>query len=80
MKILVVDFVIEMDYFVEDLIIFELWERFFLYRFIVEEVVVFGVKCVFIYNLIWIIDFIDGICNFVYRFLIVVVSIGFVVW
>uniref|UniRef100_A0A8I5N5G4 Inositol-1-monophosphatase n=1 Tax=Papio anubis TaxID=9555 RepID=A0A8I5N5G4_PAPAN len=48
-------------------------------RFIAEEAAASGAKCVLTHNPTWIIDPIDGTCNFVHRFPTVAVSIGFAV-
>ncbi|NP_001245124.1 inositol monophosphatase 2 isoform X1 [Macaca nemestrina] len=73
------DLVTETDHLVEDLIISELRERFPSHRFIAEEAAASGAKCVLTHNPTWIIDPIDGTCNFVHRFPTVAVSIGFAV-
>ncbi|XP_073879042.1 inositol monophosphatase 2 isoform X4 [Macaca fascicularis] len=73
------DLVTETDHLVEDLIISELRERFPSHRFIAEEAAASGAKCVLTPNPTWIIDPIDGTCNFVHRFPTVAVSIGFAV-
>ncbi|KAL4682544.1 hypothetical protein H8959_002099 [Pygathrix nigripes] len=48
-------------------------------RFIAEEAAASGAKCVLTHSPTWIIDPIDGTCNFVHRFPTVAVSIGFAV-
>ncbi|XP_062057324.1 inositol monophosphatase 2 isoform X1 [Lepus europaeus] len=73
------DLVTETDHLVEDLIISELRERFPSHRFIAEEAAASGAKCVLTPSPTWIIDPIDGTCNFVHRFPTVAVSIGFAV-
>ncbi|XP_063555447.1 inositol monophosphatase 2 isoform X4 [Gorilla gorilla gorilla] len=73
------DLVTETDHLVEDLIISELRERFPSHRFIAEEAAASGAKCVLTHSPTWIIDPIDGTCNFVHRFPTVAVSIGFAV-
>ncbi|KAK2094700.1 hypothetical protein P7K49_028438 [Saguinus oedipus] len=47
--------------------------------FIAEEAAASGAKCVLTHSPTWIIDPIDGTCNFVHRFPTVAVSIGFAV-
>ncbi|XP_075682555.1 inositol monophosphatase 2 isoform X1 [Rhinoderma darwinii] len=78
-KTSVVDLVTETDHFVEDLIISALKEKFPSHRFIGEESTSAGSKCVLTDSPTWIIDPIDGTCNFVHRFPPVAVSIGFAV-
>ncbi|KAE8598318.1 hypothetical protein XENTR_v10016799 [Xenopus tropicalis] len=78
-KTSVVDLVTETDHFVEELIISALREKFPLHRFIGEESTSAGSKCVLTDSPTWIIDPIDGTCNFVHRFPPVAVSIGFAV-
>uniref|UniRef100_A0A8C6R6X5 inositol-phosphate phosphatase n=1 Tax=Nannospalax galili TaxID=1026970 RepID=A0A8C6R6X5_NANGA len=74
------DLVTETDHLVEDLIISELQKRFPSHsRFIAEEATASGAKCVLTHSPTWIIDPIDGTCNFVHRFPTVAVSIGFAV-
>ncbi|ERE86165.1 inositol monophosphatase 2-like protein [Cricetulus griseus] len=73
------DLVTETDHRVEDLIISELRKRFPSHRFIAEEATASGAKCVLTHSPTWIIDPIDGTCNFVHRFPTVAVSIGFAV-
>ncbi|KAM9225347.1 inositol monophosphatase 2 isoform 4-T5 [Dugong dugon] len=73
------DLVTETDHLVEDLIISELQTRFPSHRFIAEESAASGAKCVLTTSPTWIIDPIDGTCNFVHRFPTVAVSIGFAV-
>uniref|UniRef100_A0AAR2K0Q9 Inositol-1-monophosphatase n=2 Tax=Pygocentrus nattereri TaxID=42514 RepID=A0AAR2K0Q9_PYGNA len=73
------DLVTEADQQVEDLIISTLRERFPSHRFIGEESSAAGEKCVLTDNPTWIIDPIDGTCNFVHSFPMVAVSIGFAV-
>ncbi|KAG8442215.1 hypothetical protein GDO86_011132 [Hymenochirus boettgeri] len=74
-----VDLVTETDHLVEDLIISALREKFPSHRFIGEESTSAGSKCVLTDCPTWIIDPIDGTCNFVHRFPPVAVSIGFAV-
>uniref|UniRef100_A0A8C9P6W5 Inositol-1-monophosphatase n=1 Tax=Spermophilus dauricus TaxID=99837 RepID=A0A8C9P6W5_SPEDA len=74
-----VDLVTETDHLVENLIISELRKRFPSHRFIAEEATASGAKCVLTPSPTWIIDPIDGTCNFVHRFPTVAVSIGFAV-
>ncbi|KAM4705684.1 inositol monophosphatase 2 [Rhinophrynus dorsalis] len=78
-KTSVVDLVTETDHFVEELIISALREKFPSHRFIGEESTSAGSKCVLTDSPTWIIDPIDGTCNFVHRFPLVAVSIGFAV-
>ncbi|XP_012972175.1 inositol monophosphatase 2 isoform X2 [Mesocricetus auratus] len=73
------DLVTETDHRVEDLIVSELQKRFPSHRFIAEEATASGAKCVLTHSPTWIIDPIDGTCNFVHRFPTVAVSIGFAV-
>ncbi|KAM6217858.1 inositol monophosphatase 2 [Rhynchocyon petersi] len=73
------DLVTETDHLVEDLIISELRNQFPSHRFIAEESAASGAKCVLTSSPTWIIDPIDGTCNFVHRFPTVAVSIGFAV-
>ncbi|XP_068955718.1 inositol monophosphatase 2 [Petaurus breviceps papuanus] len=73
------DLVTETDHLVEDLIISELRKKFPSHRFIAEESTAAGEKCVLTDSPTWIIDPIDGTCNFVHRFPTVAVSIGFAV-
>ncbi|XP_034497892.1 inositol monophosphatase 2 isoform X2 [Ailuropoda melanoleuca] len=73
------DLVTETDHLVEGLIISELQERFPSHRFIAEESAAAGAKCVLTPSPTWIVDPIDGTCNFVHRFPTVAVSIGFAV-
>uniref|UniRef100_A0A8C0G9Z2 Inositol-1-monophosphatase n=1 Tax=Chelonoidis abingdonii TaxID=106734 RepID=A0A8C0G9Z2_CHEAB len=73
------DLVTETDNFVEHVIISALKEKFPSHRFIGEESTAAGSKCVLTDNPTWIIDPIDGTCNFVHRFPTVAVSIGFAV-
>lgn len=73
------DLVTETDHLVEDLIISELQNKFPTHRFIAEEAVATGAKCVLTPSPTWIVDPIDGTCNFVHRFPTVAVSIGFAV-
>nr|XP_010585168.1 inositol monophosphatase 2 [Loxodonta africana] len=61
------DLVTETDHLVEDLIISELRTRFPSHRFIAEESAASGAKCVLTASPTWIIDPIDGTCNFVHR-------------
>ncbi|XP_069587123.1 inositol monophosphatase 2 [Ranitomeya imitator] len=78
-KTSVVDLVTETDHYVEELIISALREKFPSHRFIGEESTSAGSKCVLTESPTWIIDPIDGTCNFVHRFPLVAVSIGFAV-
>ncbi|XP_053570882.1 inositol monophosphatase 2 [Bombina bombina] len=78
-KTSVVDLVTETDNFVEELIISALREKYPTHRFIGEESTSAGSKCVLTDSPTWIIDPIDGTCNFVHRFPPVAVSIGFAV-
>lgn len=78
-KTSVVDLVTETDQFVEELIISALRQKFPSHRFIGEESTSAGSKCVLTDSPTWIIDPIDGTCNFVHRFPPVAVSIGFAV-
>ncbi|XP_063779518.1 inositol monophosphatase 2 [Pseudophryne corroboree] len=78
-KTSVVDLVTETDNYVEELIISALREKFPSHRFIGEESTSAGSKCVLTDSPTWIIDPIDGTCNFVHRFPPVAVSIGFAV-
>ncbi|NXU61707.1 IMPA2 monophosphatase, partial [Horornis vulcanius] len=48
-------------------------------RFIAEESTAAGSKCILTDSPTWIIDPVDGTCNFVHRFPTVAVSIGFAV-
>ncbi|KAF4087833.1 hypothetical protein AMELA_G00075780 [Ameiurus melas] len=73
------DLVTEADQQVEDLIISTLREHFPSHRFIGEESSAAGEKCILTDNPTWIIDPIDGTCNFVHSFPMVAVSIGFAV-
>ncbi|KAM5222016.1 inositol monophosphatase 2 [Ctenodactylus gundi] len=73
------DLVTDTDRLVEDLIVSELRARFPSHRFIGEEAVASGARCVLTPSPTWIIDPIDGTCNFVHRFPAVAVSIGFAV-
>ncbi|XP_030068153.1 inositol monophosphatase 2 isoform X1 [Microcaecilia unicolor] len=73
------DLVTETDHFVEDVLISSLKEKFPLHRFIGEESTSAGSKCILTESPTWIIDPIDGTCNFVHRFPPVAVSIGFAV-
>uniref|UniRef100_A0ABI7WAE4 Inositol-1-monophosphatase n=1 Tax=Felis catus TaxID=9685 RepID=A0ABI7WAE4_FELCA len=73
------DLVTETDHLVEGLIISELQKRFPSHRFIAEEAAAAGAKCVLTPSPTWIVDPIDGTCNFVHRFPTVAVSIGFAV-
>ncbi|EDL09655.1 inositol (myo)-1(or 4)-monophosphatase 2, isoform CRA_a [Mus musculus] len=61
------DLVTETDHRVEDLIVSELRKRFPSHRFIAEEATASGAKCVLTHSPTWIIDPIDGTCNFVHR-------------
>lgn len=78
-KTSVVDLVTETDHYVEELIISALREKYSTHRFIGEESTSAGSKCVLTDDPTWIIDPIDGTCNFVHRFPTVAVSIGFAV-
>ncbi|XP_043300246.1 inositol monophosphatase 2 isoform X2 [Cervus canadensis] len=73
------DLVTETDHVVEALILQELQTRFPSHRFIAEEAAAAGAKCVLTPSPTWIVDPIDGTCNFVHRFPTVAVSIGFAV-
>ncbi|XP_010637321.1 inositol monophosphatase 2 [Fukomys damarensis] len=73
------DLVTETDRLVEDLIISELRKQFPSHKFISEEATAAGAKCELTASPTWIIDPIDGTCNFVHRFPNVAVSIGFAV-
>nr|XP_033789996.1 inositol monophosphatase 2 isoform X2 [Geotrypetes seraphini] len=73
------DLVTETDHFVEDVLISSLKEKFPSHRFIGEESTSAGSKCILTESPTWIIDPIDGTCNFVHRFPPVAVSIGFAV-
>ncbi|MBN3279042.1 IMPA2 monophosphatase, partial [Polyodon spathula] len=74
-----VDLVTETDRLVEDLIISSLREKYPSHRFIGEESSAAGEKCLLTDSPTWIIDPIDGTCNFVHSFPMVAVSIGFAV-
>ncbi|KAM9308334.1 inositol monophosphatase 2 [Gastrophryne carolinensis] len=78
-KTSVVDLVTETDRLVEELIISALREKYPTHKFIGEESTSVGSKCVLSDCPTWIIDPIDGTCNFVHRFPTVAVSIGFAV-
>lgn len=78
-KTSVVDLVTETDHLVEELIISALREKYPTHRFIGEESTSAGSKCILTNSPTWIIDPIDGTCNFVHRFPPVAVSIGFAV-
>uniref|UniRef100_A0A672LZG0 Inositol-1-monophosphatase n=1 Tax=Sinocyclocheilus grahami TaxID=75366 RepID=A0A672LZG0_SINGR len=80
------DLVTEADHQVEELIISTLREKYpshtpvdYNLRFIGEESSAAGVKCELRDDPTWIIDPIDGTCNFVHSFPMVAVSIGFAV-
>lgn len=73
------DLVTETDHQVEELIISTLREKYPTHRFIGEESSAAGVKCELTDDPTWIIDPIDGTCNFVHSFPMVAVSIGFAV-
>ncbi|XP_043923300.1 inositol monophosphatase 2 [Protopterus annectens] len=73
------DLVTETDQLVEELIISTLKKKFPNHRFIGEESTAAGEKCHLTNSPTWIIDPIDGTCNFVHRFPPVAVSIGFAV-
>ncbi|KAL2085459.1 hypothetical protein ACEWY4_018779 [Coilia grayii] len=73
------DLVTEADQQVEDLIISTLKDKFPSHRFIGEESSAAGEKCILTDEPTWIIDPIDGTCNFVHSFPMVAVSIGFAV-
>ncbi|KAI7792870.1 inositol monophosphatase 2 [Triplophysa rosa] len=73
------DLVTEADHQVEELIISTLREKYPSHRFIGEESSAAGVKCELTDSPTWIIDPIDGTCNFVHSFPMVAVSIGFAV-
>lgn len=76
-KTSVVDLVTETDHLVEELLISALREKYPTHRFIGEESTSAGSKCILTNSPTWIIDPIDGTCNFVHRFPPVAVSIGF---
>ncbi|XP_029548801.1 inositol monophosphatase 2-like [Salmo trutta] len=61
--------VTEADQQVEELIISTLRDKFPSHRFIGEESSAAGEKCIFTDSPSWIIDPIDGTCNFLHRFL-----------
>nr|XP_046211757.1 inositol monophosphatase 2-like [Oncorhynchus gorbuscha] len=73
------DLVTEADQQVEELIISTLRDKFPSHRFIGEESSAAGEKCILTDKPSWIIDPIDGTCNFVHSFPMVAVSIGFAV-
>ncbi|CAB1341146.1 unnamed protein product [Coregonus sp. 'balchen'] len=73
------DLVTEADQQVEELIISTLRDKFPSHRFIGEESSAAGEKCILTDSPSWIIDPIDGTCNFVHSFPMVAVSIGFAV-
>ncbi|XP_044282322.1 inositol monophosphatase 2 isoform X1 [Varanus komodoensis] len=73
------DLVTETDHFVENLIVSALKEKFPTHSFIAEEAAAAGSKCILNDGPTWIIDPVDGTCNFVHRFPTVAVSIGFAV-
>ncbi|XP_072425926.1 inositol monophosphatase 2 isoform X3 [Chiloscyllium punctatum] len=70
------DLVTETDQLVENLIISTLSNKFPSHRFIGEESVAAGEKCILTDDPTWIIDPIDGTCNFVHGTPVVAVSIG----
>ncbi|MGH0146475.1 UNVERIFIED_CONTAM: hypothetical protein FKN15_021615 [Acipenser sinensis] len=74
-----VDLVTGTDRLVEDLIISSLREKYPSHRFIGEESSAAGEKCLLTDSPTWIIDPIDGTCNFIHSFPMVAVSIGFAV-
>ncbi|KAG2458288.1 IMPA2 monophosphatase, partial [Polypterus senegalus] len=74
-----VDLVTETDHLVENLIISSLRAKYPSHSFIGEESSAAGEKCYLTDNPTWIIDPIDGTCNFVHSFPMVAVSIGFAV-
>ncbi|XP_028659517.1 inositol monophosphatase 2 [Erpetoichthys calabaricus] len=74
-----VDLVTETDHLVENLIISSLRAKYPSHSFIGEESSAAGEKCCLTDNPTWIIDPIDGTCNFVHSFPMVAVSIGFAV-
>ncbi|XP_074545549.1 inositol monophosphatase 1-like isoform X2 [Halichoeres trimaculatus] len=74
-----VDLVTQTDQKVEKLIIQSVQEKFPSHRFIGEESVAAGERCVLTNEPTWIIDPIDGTTNFVHAFPFVAVSIGFCV-
>ncbi|XP_044032474.1 inositol monophosphatase 1-like isoform X1 [Siniperca chuatsi] len=74
-----VDLVTETDQKVEQLIISSIKEKYPTHSFIGEESVAAGAPSVLTDNPTWIIDPIDGTTNFVHRFPVVSVSIGFTV-
>ncbi|MBN3310964.1 IMPA2 monophosphatase, partial [Amia calva] len=73
------DLVTETDHQVEELIISTLRDKYPSHRFIGEESSAAGEKCFLTDSPTWIIDPIDGTCNFVHSFPMVAVSIGFAV-
>lgn len=73
------DLVTETDQLVEKLIISTLHTKFPSHRFIAEESVAAGDKCILTDDPTWIIDPIDGTCNFVHGNPVVAVSIGLAV-
>ncbi|XP_032875294.1 inositol monophosphatase 2 [Amblyraja radiata] len=73
------DLVTETDQLVEKLIISTLHTKFPSHRFIGEESVAAGDKCILTDDPTWIIDPIDGTCNFVHGAPVVAVSIGLAV-
>ncbi|XP_034534455.1 inositol monophosphatase 1-like, partial [Notolabrus celidotus] len=74
-----VDLVTQTDQKVEKLIIQSVKDKFPSHRFIGEESVAAGERCVLTDEPTWIIDPIDGTTNFVHAFPFVAVSIGFCV-
>ncbi|TRY98053.1 hypothetical protein DNTS_004432 [Danionella cerebrum] len=73
------DLVTETDHQVEELIISTLRQKYPTHRFIGEESAAAGGRCELSDAPTWIIDPIDGTCNFVHSFPMVAVSIGFAV-
>lgn len=73
------DLVTEADQQVEELIISTLRDKFPKHSFIGEESAALGAGCELTDSPTWIIDPIDGTCNFVHSFPMVAVSIGFAV-
>ncbi|XP_056594684.1 inositol monophosphatase 2 isoform X2 [Triplophysa dalaica] len=70
------DLVTESDHQVEELIISTLSEKYPSHRFIGEESSAAGVKCELTDSPTWIIDPIDGTCNFVHSFPMVALEFG----
>lgn len=72
------DLVTETDQKVEEIILSSINEKYPDHKFIGEESVAGGSKCVLTDDPTWIVDPIDGTTNFVHRFPYVAVCIGFV--